>query len=371
METVLHEFARVTGQPDVMLREQVARQICTQFNAGGFTAEEMDIVKDILLLLSEDMEVRIRRVLSLELKENPNMPHSVAIKLARDVQDVALPVLEFSSVLTSQDLIELVHATREAARHSAIARRATGINADVSRALISTGHAQVAGFLFGNVHAQIDERGIAQAFILYKENGSVLERLVQHGGMSVALAERLIASASSGVQRMLAQRFGITNSLAQSITDPIHAEATVAVHQVSESVTKTQELVHQLFLNNRLTHSVILRALCQGEIEFFETGMAKLAGIPLANAHKLIRQGNGQGFQALYRACNMPETMLEATEMLVRIALEEEPQSGKREVYSSRMIQRITERGYDRTIPNMGYMLALLHDKSKIAASLH
>jgi uncharacterized protein (DUF2336 family) len=371
METVLHEFARVTGQPDVMLREQVARQICTQFNAGGFTAEEMDIVKDILLLLSEDMEVRIRRVLAFELKENPNMPHSVALKLAHDVQDVALPVLEFASVLTPKDLLELVHATREAARHSAIARRSIGITPDVSRALISTGHAQVAGFLFGNANAQIDDRGIAQAFILYKDNGSVLERLVQCGGMSVALAERLIASASTNVQGMLAQRFGITNSLAQSITEPVHAQATIDVHSVSESASKSQELVNQLFVNDRLTHSVILRALCQGEIEFFETGMAKLAGIPLANAHKLIRQGNGQGFQALYRACNMPETMLEATEMLVRIAIEEEPQAGKREVYSSRMIQRITERGYDRTIPNMGYMLALLNDKSKIAASLH
>jgi uncharacterized protein (DUF2336 family) len=366
MDTVLMGFTKLPDEPDELLRSQLAKQICIQFSAGAFNSDEAKIVEDILMLLAEDLAVVVRKVIAEELKDNPHLPHSVARLLAGDELEVALPLLEFSPVFSEKDLLELIASTREAARHVALAKRTQGLSAEVSRALVNTSNASVAFTLFSNPSSQLDESTLLQSFLLYKDNQSVLGKLVQHGNMSMALAERVIASASTEVQRVLAQRFGVTNSIAEQIGRRVHAEATGDLIEAGRGdTTKVYELVNHLFYNNRLNHSVILRALCHGDLAFFEAGLAKLAGIPLANAKKLLRTGSEYGFQALYRACNLPDTMLEATEILVRLAIEEEKQGSRSEIYAAHLIQRITESGYDRTVPNMNYILALLNDKSR------
>ena len=56
----------------------------------------------------KDAEVRVREALAQNLKENPDLPHDVALSLAQDVDQVALPILQFSDVLTDDDLIEII-----------------------------------------------------------------------------------------------------------------------------------------------------------------------------------------------------------------------------------------------------------------------
>ena len=49
----------------------------------------------------------VRDALSENLKENPNVPHEVALSLAQDVDQVSLPVLQYSEILSDQDLTEV------------------------------------------------------------------------------------------------------------------------------------------------------------------------------------------------------------------------------------------------------------------------
>ena len=58
--------------------------------------------------MAKDVELTVRRALSESLRSARHLPNDVALRLANDVEAVALPILADSPVLTDADLIELV-----------------------------------------------------------------------------------------------------------------------------------------------------------------------------------------------------------------------------------------------------------------------
>ena len=70
--------------------------------------------------------------------------------------------------------------------------------------------------------------------------------------------------------------------------------------------------------NNRLTPTVVLRALCMGDITFFEIALATLANVPVVNARVLIHDVGRLGLKSLYMKSGLPPRLLPA----VRIAID-------------------------------------------------
>ena len=59
-----------------------ADKICKQFNEGAFTnPAETYLVSEILWILSKDIEVKVRKALSEQLKHNTKLPHDIALNL--------------------------------------------------------------------------------------------------------------------------------------------------------------------------------------------------------------------------------------------------------------------------------------------------
>jgi len=71
-------------------------------------------------------------------------------------------------------------------------------------------------------------------------------------------------------------------------------------------------LVDQLLNNGRLTPSIVLRALCVGDLSFFEHALSALAGVPVANARVLIHDEGSLGLKSLYQKAGMPAGLLPA-----------------------------------------------------------
>src|SRR5262249_54499092 len=109
-----------------------------------------------------------------------------------------------------------------------------------------------------------------------------------------------------------------------------------------------EELVDQLYKNNRLTYSLVIRSLCTGDMGFFEAAVARLAGVPRVNARILLFDGGPLGFRAIYEKASMPEGFFEAICILLKISLEETGYGHfRREDFRQRVIARIQSAGYD------------------------
>ena len=122
-------------------------------------------------------------------------------------------------------------------------------------------------------------------------------------------------------------------------------------------------LVEQLNANGRLTPSIMLRALCMGDLNFFETGIARLIGVPVVNARSLIHDSGGLGLQAVYERAGLPHTHFPAARAAIDVVRETEYDGREhdRERYARRMIERILTQygdlGVDFESDDLEYLL--------------
>jgi uncharacterized protein (DUF2336 family) len=120
--------------------------------------------------------------------------------------------------------------------------------------------------------------------------------------------------------------------------------------------------VHQLHASGKLTPSIILSALCQGDFNFFETSLAHLSSIPVTNARKLIGDRGELGFRAIYNKSGLPEAMFPAVKLLLKIVreldVEGEVKGSSR--YANRIVERILQYSEDTQMENLSYIIALV-----------
>src|SRR5487761_2401088 len=112
------DVARLLHEPSAAVRAEVAGKVAQQIDNDRLSPEELRLAQDIAQVLARDVELAVRRALSESLRRARRLPNAVAVRLAEDVDEVALPILADSPVLTDADLVQLL-------RHGSSRRQAT------------------------------------------------------------------------------------------------------------------------------------------------------------------------------------------------------------------------------------------------------
>ena len=103
-------------------RALAARKLCASMDRAPLSDDERQLAGDILRVMAADAAELVRSAISETLKASTVVPHDVALKLARDVETVCLPILSFSPAFTDADLVEIVRLGG-AVRQVAVAKR--------------------------------------------------------------------------------------------------------------------------------------------------------------------------------------------------------------------------------------------------------
>lgn len=338
MEQKLKEedVARLLANPTADVRVEIAEKIAGQH--PDLSDSQRQLAEEIFRLMVKDAEVRVREALARQLKENPLVPHDVALTLARDVEAVALPMLQFSEVLTDEDLVEIVKS-QGAEKQVAVARRAR-VSAHVADALVDTHDEAVVATLVSNDGAELTETALQKVVDEFGGSDAVGAPLVARRALPVTVAERLMTRVSEHLRQALMQRPDLSPETATHLL--IQARE-LAVLGLADADTDVLKLVDHLYRNGRLTPSIILRAVCMGDMTFFEAALAKLARIKLENARTLIHDAGKRGFEALFDKAGLPKPFFRAMRAAIDVMTEMEYDGGPndRERFSRRMIERI------------------------------
>ncbi len=150
------DVEKLLSSPSGEIRAETAAKIASDFNQGALTDSERKLAEEIFRIMVKDAEVRVREALSQNLKESSVVPHDVAMTLANDVDSVALPVLEFSKILSDEDLLEIVRG-QDVSKQVAIASR-SNVSEALSDALVETKNEEVVTSLVSNEGADISEK---------------------------------------------------------------------------------------------------------------------------------------------------------------------------------------------------------------------
>jgi uncharacterized protein (DUF2336 family) len=116
--------------------------------------------------------------------------------------------------------------------------------------------------------------------------------------------------------------------------------------------------------NDRLTPSLILRALCTGDVGFFEAAMAARSDISIDNAQLLIHEPSRRGLAALYRRAAMPESLYAAVQAAVDVVDETGFDGHARDLerFRARVISRVLTLVEDVDSTDADYLLSKLGD---------
>lgn len=304
------DVQKLLTDPSTDNRALAADKIAAQFGSGALSDSERRIAEDIFRIMVKDAEERVRAALSKHLKDAPDIESSVAKSLANDLSDeVALPMIQFSEALSDADLVEIVR-NQGGARTKAVAGRPT-VSTKVSDAIVEHGDEEAVVTLVSNSGAEISEKALNRVVETYGDSPQIQDPLVHRPTLPVTIAEKLVARVADHLKDYLVQHHELPEQTATDLILQSREKATLGLAGQGNS-DDIAALVNQLRNNGRLTPSIILRALCVGDLGFFEHALAALAGVPVANARMLIHDEGELGLKSLYQKAGMPPALLPA-----------------------------------------------------------
>jgi uncharacterized protein (DUF2336 family) len=335
------DVRKLLEDPSADNRSQTAKKVAAGFGDGVLSERERTIAEDIFKVMVRDVEVRVREALSVNLQNCAYLSHDIARALAEDVDSVALPMLQFSTVLTDDDLVEIV-ANHGSSKQNAVAKRET-VSEVVSEALVDAGDATVVSTLMSNKGARIAEPTMEKALDKHGDSVKVSQTMALRPELPISVAERLVSMVSDSIRDHILKSHDLP---AETVTDLIvqsREKATIGLLNEKSSTEDARDLVVQLYQGGRLTPSIILRALCLGDIRFFEAAVAVLAKVPLISARTQIHDSGADGLKTILDKARVPKPLFPAFRAAVEVSHETDYDGldNDRERFRRRMIERI------------------------------
>lgn len=322
-------------------RAAVAHRLCRRIAQDVLSEEERRYARDIMTILANDMAELVRRTLAVTLRHSPRLPRDLALKLAQDIETIAIPVLESSPSFTEEDLIELA-LSLTAVKQSAIAARPRVPEA-VAEVISEHGAVEAVRTLAKNKGAEWTDKAFGDSILRFGSDEALQEAIVRRQEVPLHIAEKLVSLVSGKIFDILVNRHELPAQVAIDLASGARERATI---DLVEQAGRTQDLpsfVRQLNLNGRLTHSLIVRALCMGHMAFVEHALAELSGVKHSRVWLMIHDAGPLGLQAVFDRAGLPRKMLPAFKAAVSTFHDTslDNTQGDRRKFRMRMIERV------------------------------
>ncbi len=294
-------------------RGTIATKLAISYQSDLLTPNEALLAEQIFRLFVHDTELSIRELTAHALKSSRRLPHDIALVMARDVESVALPVLQYSEVLTELDLIDLVRETKAEARHVAIARRQS-VPVRLAETLCEHASPLAMTALFANKGAEITQALTQAVMQRHHDNASLNAAIARR--TPPRIAEKVTAAISGELTNALQKKHASkAKAVLETMTEARESATLILIAQTPEG-EETERLVQQLITFGRMSPALLAEGLLHGHIEFFERGMAAYADVPASNARKLLRDQGALGFRAIYNKSGLQEPLFKPLKML-------------------------------------------------------
>jgi uncharacterized protein (DUF2336 family) len=156
--------------------------------------------------------------------------------------------------------------------------------------------------------ARVSYRRLAERF---GEDVEIREALLGRDDLPSDVRQLLVRIVSDALASMGLTRAFVPEARLRDLTRDACDRATVAIAAESET-EDLPALVEHLRVTGQLTTALLLRAVCAGNIPFFETALAALARVPAERVESLIRAGRTSGLRSIYAKAELPPVAFDA-----------------------------------------------------------
>jgi len=268
---------------------------------------------EVLEVLARDQLTKVRQILAETLKDVTAAPPGVIKRLAMDSEpSVAQPVLEFSPLLTDEDLLEIIKRLPVNGGLSAISRRKE-VSSRVSDAIVAADDVPAITELLANPSAQIREEtldGLVEGSIQVEEWQSPLARRPLLPRKAV---RKLATFVADSLLMELRNRTDLDPEVLNEVTEVMHQRlgddgeaavngaATEVVDQTAMKMAAEEPLqtVRRLYAEDKLDEDRVAEALGTGNHEFVTLALALKSGVGKRVVERVSSAQSAKGITAL------------------------------------------------------------------------
>jgi uncharacterized protein (DUF2336 family) len=182
----------------------------------------------------------------------------------------------------------------------------------VTTAIAEVGVADAVRTACENDGAAFSEHGLQTAIERFEASESVLASIALRNALPAAVSERLVTLVTGELRERLISGHGVSASTALAVSIGVRERASLDLVEQAARAADLPAFVAHLRKGQRLTASLLLRALANGQMTFFEWGLAELSGVPHHRTWLMVHDAGELGLKAIYERAGLPARLMPA-----------------------------------------------------------
>ncbi len=287
---------------DTSVREELAFKIGRL--VPTLTEEESEQLAEmtfqVLEILAQDQVPQIRAIIADEVKHLHNVPMRIIKRLAEDAEiTVAGPILEYSPLLTDEQILQIVTSGLRGGALEAVARR-RNISNQISKAVIDQDEDPAIAELLKNQTAEISEKLMEEIAMQAETRPDLHLPLVDRRSLSKTTLKRIATFVSAAlVDRMIS-----SNKMEEDLAHELRMAVRERINAGEADEDKPKSTIDakhadKLFKDGKLDEYAVLDAIDEGNIEFLQRSYELLTGLPANHVDKMLTSASAKGLCAL------------------------------------------------------------------------
>jgi len=259
-----------------------------------------DMTFQVLEILAQDQMPLIRSIIADEIKHLDHVPKRLIKRLAEDAEiTVAGPILEYSPLLTDEQILQIVTSGLRGGLLEAVARR-KNISNRISQAVVDQDEDPAIAELLKNQTAEISDKLMEEIAMHAETRPDLHLPLVDRRSLSKATLRRIATFVSAAlVERMISSNSleeDLAHEIRLAVRERIDAGDTEEEKPKAGNSAKDAE---KLFKSGKLDEYAVLDAIDDGSTEFLQRSYELLTELPAEHVQKMLHSGSAKGLCAL------------------------------------------------------------------------
>ncbi|MBF0374130.1 MAG: DUF2336 domain-containing protein [Alphaproteobacteria bacterium] len=312
--------------------EGVRSALATKIGRHGhraMPAKSQSVTRDVLDRLARDQIARVRAVIADALKDMPGVDHTLIALLARDSEIiVAAPILEYSPVLTDDDLLGIIIANPVEGALAAISRRAY-VDPRVTAAIVASSDTRAITHMLKNANAHLQESTLDALIERAADEPAWQAPLVYRPELTENAAQRLAELVATHLFDRILARKDLPPAAVQAVAKVVQARLKEQAAQgaveaprygpdIEDRYAPFLENARAQHAQGRLDEVALMVSLLTDREDDLVAGLAVRADLPMPAVLDMVASQSPQAMCALAWAAGL--SALFAVELQLRLA---------------------------------------------------
>ena len=284
--SVRFELARKIGRllPDLLASER--ERVC-------------ELTLETLQKLADDQLPRVRAILAEEIAGLDCVPKDIVLKLANDAEEtVCVPILEYSPLLSDNDLLEIIATARAQSALAAVAKR-RGISETVSDAIIASLDIPSVAALLANPNARIREEAIEKII----DHAETIEQwhgpLAMRTDLSLRALRRIAGFVGAALLEQLCDRHGLDDETQAHLNRCLRQRLEREDEKSRNAADGLHAEILRAYKKGELTEEYVEKAVLMGRRDAVFECLAVLAPAHRSTVEKIFASRSAKAITAL------------------------------------------------------------------------